>query len=53
MSCGPLDLDYTKIDKNNLLLGTVRRFIYPSMIEMEFINGLVPVEKIDNKTQKM
>lgn len=45
MSCGPIDLDYTKIDKNNLLLGTVRRFLYPSMIEMEFMKGLVPVEK--------
>ena len=45
MSCGPLDLDYTKIDKNNLLLGTVRRYIYPSMLEMEFMKGLVQLEK--------
>lgn len=45
MSCGPLDLDYTKMDKNNLLLGTVRRYIYPSMLEMEFMKGLVPIEK--------
>ena len=45
LSCGRLDLDYTKIDKNNLLLGTVRRYLYPSMIEMEFMKGLVPIEK--------
>ena len=51
MSCGPLDLDYTKMDKNNLLLGTVRRYIYPSMLEMEFMKGLVTIQK-ENKTQK-
>ena len=45
MSCGPLDLDYTKIDGNNLLLGTVQRYLYPSLIEMELINGLVKIEK--------
>ena len=49
LSCGPLDLDYTKIDKNNLLLGTVRRYMYPSMIECEFMKGLVQVDKKDKK----
>ena len=43
--CGPLDLDFTKIDKENLMMGTVNRYIYPSMIEVEFMKGLVPIEK--------
>lgn len=51
LPCGELDLDYTKINSENLLLGTVRRYIYPSMIECEFMKGLVPVEK-ENKSQK-
>lgn len=45
MSCGPLDLDYTKIDSENLLMGTANRYIYPSMIEVEFMKGLVQLEK--------
>ena len=45
MSCGPLDLDYTKIDSANLLMGTANRYIYPSMIEVEFMKGLVQLEK--------
>lgn len=45
MSCGPLDIDYTKIDTENLLLGTVNRYIYPSMIEMEFMKGIITKEK--------
>lgn len=45
LSCGPLDLDYSKMDANNLLLGTVRRYIYPSMLEMEFMKGIVKAEK--------
>ncbi|MBQ2946479.1 MAG: Fic family protein [Bacilli bacterium] len=45
MSCGPLDLDYTKIDSKNLLMGTVNRYICPSMIEVEFMKGLVELEK--------
>lgn len=51
LSCGPLDLDYTKMDANNLLLGTVMRYAYPSMLETEFMKGLVKVEKVnkDNK----
>ena len=52
MSCVPLDLDYTKMDKNNLLLGTVRRYAYPSMLEMEFMNGLVPIEKENINSKK-
>ena len=47
-TCGEFDLDYTKIDKEKLLLGTAFRYIYPSYLEMEFINGLVPVEKEKN-----
>lgn len=43
--CGPLDLDFTKIDKENLMMGTVNRYIYPSMIEVEFMKSLVPIEK--------
>ena len=50
LSCGPLDLDYTEMDANNLLLGTVQRYVYPSMIEMEFMKGLVKIEKENKKT---
>ena len=53
MSCGPLDLDYTKMDANNLLLGTVRRYVYPSMLEMEFMKGLASPEKINNENKPM
>ena len=49
MSCGPLDLDYTKIDSENLLMGTANRYIYPSMIEVEFMKGLVQLEKNKKK----
>ena len=49
LSCGPLDLDYTKIDKNNLLLGTVRRYIYSSMLESELMKGLVSIKQQDKK----
>lgn len=52
LSCGPLDIDYTRIDKNNLLLGTVRRFMYPSMLEMEFMKSLVPIEIEKNSVIK-
>lgn len=41
---GPLDLDYTKMNKENLMLGTVQRYIYNSYIEMEFRKGLVKIE---------
>ena len=41
-----VELDYTKIDKNNLMLGTRYRYMYPSMLEMEFMKGLVPVDKL-------
>jgi len=44
-SCGLLDLDYTKLDKNNLILGTALRYIYPSHVEIEFMKGLIPIEK--------
>lgn len=48
LSCGPLDIDYTKMDSNNLLLGTVERYVYQSMLEMEFMKALVPVQKEKN-----
>ena len=48
LGCGPLDIDYTKMDSNNLLLGTVERYVYQSMLEMEFMKALVPVEKEKN-----
>lgn len=51
LSCGPLDIDYTKMDSENLLLGTVQRYIYPSMLEMEFMKAIVPKEK-ENSHQK-
>jgi len=40
-----VELDYTKIDKNNLMLGTQQRYLYPSLLETEFLKGLVPLEK--------
>lgn len=48
---GPLDLDYTKLDKNNLMLGTACKYLYPSMLEMEFIKGLVKLEKTHKNTK--
>lgn len=51
LSCGPLDIDYTKMDSENLLLGTVQRYIYPSMLEMEFMKAIVSKEK-ENSHQK-
>lgn len=51
LPCGPLDIDYTKMDSENLLIGTVKRYIYPSMLEMEFMKALVLKEK-ENSHQK-
>lgn len=48
-SFGPLDLDYTKIDKEKLLLGTAQRYLYMSYLESEFKKGLVKVDKEINK----
>lgn len=48
LPCGPLDIDYTKMDSKNLLLGTVQRYIYPSMLEMEFMKAVVSKEKENN-----
>jgi len=53
LACGALDLDYTKMDANNLLLGTTRRYLYPSMLEMEFMKGLVSVEKTNKDNKSM
>lgn len=52
LSFGPLDLDYTRINSKNLLLGTAARYIYPSHIEMEFMNGLVHIEKNNDKRRR-
>ena len=51
-SCGPHDLDYTKLDKNNLMLGTALRYIYPSNVEIEFMKGLIPIEKENSNSKK-
>ncbi len=48
LGCGPLDIDYTKMDSNNLLIGTVERYVYRSMLEMEFMKALVPIKKEKN-----
>lgn len=40
-----VELDYTKVNKDNLMLGTKERYFYPSMLEMEFMNSLIPLEK--------
>lgn len=48
LGCGPLDIDYTKMDSNNLLLGTAERYVFPSMLEVEFMKALVPVQKENN-----
>lgn len=51
LPCGPLDIDYTKMDSKNLLIGTVERYIYPSMLEVEFMKAIVPKQK-ENSHQK-
>jgi len=51
-SCGPLDLDYTKLDKDALILATAFRYMYPSGVEMEFMKGIVPIEKEDINSNK-
>lgn len=45
LPCGPLDVDYTKMDSKNLLLGTVERYVFPSMLELEFMKAIVKKEK--------
>lgn len=40
-----VELDYTKMDPDNLLLGTKERYIYPSLLEYEFMKALVSLEK--------
>lgn len=45
LPCGPLDIDYTKMDSKNLLLGTVERYVFPSMLELEFMKAIVKKEK--------
>lgn len=39
-----VELDYTKMDSNNLLLGTKERYFYPSLLEMEFMKALVVLD---------
>lgn len=40
-----VELDYTKVNKENMLIGTAYRYFYPSMLEVEFLKGLVLKEK--------
>lgn len=40
-----VELDYTKVNKENMLIGTAYRYFYPSMLEVEFLNGLIPKDK--------
>lgn len=47
-----VELDYTKIDKDNLMLGTRQRYFYPSLLETEFMKGLVPTEIKENDVKK-
>ncbi|MEG1597592.1 MAG: Fic family protein [Bacilli bacterium] len=42
---GQFELDFTKMDKDNMLLGIKERYLYPSMIEMEFMKGLVTLKQ--------
>ena len=44
-----VELDFTKMNKERLLLGTTDRYLYPGHLEMEFTNGLVPITKKDIK----
>lgn len=45
-----VELDFTKMSRENLLLGAKNRLIYPSMLEMEFMKGLVPIEQKKEST---
>lgn len=47
-----VELDYSKMDKDNLLLGTKERYLYQSLLEMEFMRGLVPLQKKKNNAKK-
>lgn len=47
-----LQLDYSKMNKESLLLGTAQRYLYPSNIEMEFMKALVPLENIKEQNNK-
>lgn len=42
---GQFELDFTKMNKDNMLLGIKERYLYPSMIEMEFMKGLVTLKQ--------
>lgn len=48
LGCGPLDIDYTKMDSDNLLIGTVERYVYQSMLEIEFMKALISTQKENN-----
>lgn len=52
LACGPFDLDYTKMDSKNLLLGTAERYVFPSMLEVEFMKAIVKREKEKGNNQK-
>lgn len=37
------ELDYTKVDKKNFLIGVIDRKLYPSLLEYEIYNALTPL----------
>ena len=51
LSCGPQDIDYTKMDSQNLFLGTAFRNVYSNLLEAEFSKAITPVQK-ENDYQK-
>lgn len=42
---GNFELDFTKMDPDNLLLGCEKRTFYPSLLETEFLKALTPKEE--------
>lgn len=47
-----VELDYSKMDKENLMLGTKDRYLYGSLLEFEFMKALVPIENIKEQNNK-
>lgn len=46
-----VELDFTKMDPENLLQGVKNRFLYPSMLEVEFMKALVPISTKKESTR--
>ena len=51
-SCGSLDIDYTKINKERLVLGTSNKYLYPNYITLEFMKALVPNQNKNTQSIK-